>query len=580
MVNLRLKFMKIKSLIRNHKSLIIILLLAAFLRFYKLDSIPPGLTPDEASLGYNAYSILKTGHDEYGQLLPVIFTSFGDYKPGVYIYLTVPSVAILGLNEFAVRLPGALAGIFAVWLLYLIINWFKILHPTSYNSHLGLIASFLLAINPWHLQFSRGAWEANIALTLTLAGILFFLKFLTNSKFLILSSLFFSLTFITYQGAKLSTAIVVLVLMITFWKKFWKNIHMLSGTVLASILIVSFISIPILSSFFGGKTGRLTVFSVFSYPRPVDYLQNFLDEGNEKVGTLSYYLYHSETLNFTRGILGRWFNHFSGRFLFFEGDYQNPQHSAPNSGMLLFIDLLLLPIGVFTLIKKKSHLTKFTILWLLLSPLPAVLSRDQVHSIRALNMVIPLVIISAVGLSQVIKYLKVLSRHRFYLTSYILLLTSMFCVSFIYFIDAYYIHLPAHYLFDGYAYKQIVNVVIPIQDNYKKIQIQQSFAQPYIYFLFYGSSMNPQKYDPAVYQKQAELVESEYKGDVGYITKLDNIEFVDQNWSYNRSYHDSLIVGDSIKIPDEESKDPSRFKLIKEIKYLDGKTAFKIIEVI
>lgn len=102
--------------------LIAILTLAAVLRLWNLSNVAPHLTQDEASLGYNAYSILKTGKDEYGQLFPVIFKSFGDYKPGLYIYLTVPSVAIFGLNEFAVRLPSALAGIISVYLVFLVSN--------------------------------------------------------------------------------------------------------------------------------------------------------------------------------------------------------------------------------------------------------------------------------------------------------------------------------------------------------------------------------------------------------------------------------------------------------------------------
>src|SRR5260221_14138646 len=95
--------------------ILLILLAALFLRLYKIDTNPPGLTPDEASLGYNAYSILKTGRDEYGTLLPVIFKSFGDYKPGLYVYLAVPAVATFGLNETAVRLPSVIAGVFTVY---------------------------------------------------------------------------------------------------------------------------------------------------------------------------------------------------------------------------------------------------------------------------------------------------------------------------------------------------------------------------------------------------------------------------------------------------------------------------------
>src|SRR3989344_1238336 len=98
--------------------LFLILTFASILRLWNLGGNPPHLTPDEAAVGYNAYSILKTGRDEYGEFLPIIFKSFGDYKPGLYVYLTVPSVAILGLNEFAARLPSAFFGIISVFLIY------------------------------------------------------------------------------------------------------------------------------------------------------------------------------------------------------------------------------------------------------------------------------------------------------------------------------------------------------------------------------------------------------------------------------------------------------------------------------
>ena len=276
MVNPLLKYMKIKSII-NHWPLITILVLAAILRFWHLGSNPPGLTPDEASLGYNAYSILKTGKDEYGKWFPVIFKSFGDYKPGLYVYLTVPSVAVLGLNEFAVRLPSALAGVFSVFLIYLIVNR---LFPNeligNWKLEIGTLAAFIAALNPWSIYFSRGAWEVNVALTLTLAGIYFFLKSFEKQRYLITSSLFFALTLVTYQGAKLSTGIVVLLLVAIYWKGIFK--YKLS-ILLTSLGVGFIISLPIIISLFNGSTGRLTVFSVFSYPRPIEYIQNQLNEG-------------------------------------------------------------------------------------------------------------------------------------------------------------------------------------------------------------------------------------------------------------------------------------------------------------
>ena len=105
----------------NKIILLFIILLALFLRVYKLSKVPPSLYWDEASLGYNAYSILLTARDEYGKFLPLTnFAAFGDYKPPGYIYAAVPSIAIFGLNEFSVRFPSAFFGVLTVILVYLI----------------------------------------------------------------------------------------------------------------------------------------------------------------------------------------------------------------------------------------------------------------------------------------------------------------------------------------------------------------------------------------------------------------------------------------------------------------------------
>lgn len=536
--------------------LVLIILAAALLRLWRLGSIPPSLTPDEASLGYNAYSILKTGKDEYGNLLPIIFKSFGDYKPGLYVYLTVPSVALLGLNEFAVRLPSAIAGVISVYLVYLLVK--KLFD----SKKLAIVALLVAAVNPWSIFFSRGAWEVNVALCFTLAGILFFLRSLESKKDIIWSILFFALTLITYQGAKLSTGIVVLLLLALYWKEIskFRVKEVVIGFVLGLIVVI-----PIVLSFFQGRTGRLSVFSVFSYSRPKEYLQAFLDEGGEKVGTLGYYIFHSETLNFARGIFGRFFNHFSPRFLVFEGDWGNPSHSSPYQGQLLLVDVLFLVVGLAFLLRRKIRREElFVLFWLVLSTLPSILSRDQVHAVRALNMSVPLIIVIAFGIIGILKAAKFWK----------ILVLLIYMGSIVYYLDSYFIHLPKHDSeYWQYGYKQVVETVTPIERDYKTVKVQQSFAQPYIYFLFY------QKYDPAKYQSQANLVSSEYKNDVGYVLKLDNIEFVPIDWSINRGDHGSLIVGDSVRIPESDSSDANQFKLIKEIKYLNGVTAFRIIEV-
>ena len=155
----------------------IILFLAAFLRFYRISSNPPSLYWEEAALGYDAYSILKTGKDWHGNSWPLVaFESFGDYKPSLYFYAAVPSIALFGLNEFAVRFPSAFFGTLTVLLVYFLIK----------ERRVALVAALLLAISPWHLQFSRIAFESNVGLALNVFFVTFFLKGLKKPSFLII----------------------------------------------------------------------------------------------------------------------------------------------------------------------------------------------------------------------------------------------------------------------------------------------------------------------------------------------------------------------------------------------------------
>lgn len=548
--------MKIKNLVIGNWLLVVVLLLAATLRLWNLGSIPPGLTPDEASLGYNAYSILKTGKDEFGTRLPIIFKSFGDYKPGLYVYLTVPSVAIFGLSEFSTRLPSVLAGVLSVYLIYLIVR-----RLFTDRKSLAAIAAIVAACNPYLIYFSRGAWEANVSLMLTLAGIYFFLVAVEKRKYLLPSSALFALTLLTYQGAKLSTAIVVLLLVIIYWKQFWQieRICLFIG-IIGAILI----SIPVIMSLFNGQTQRLTIFSVFSYPRPQSEIQTYSD---------GYFnLFHSNQLNYFRMVGSRWFNFYSGQFLAFEGDVANPVHTAPYQGVLLLADLLVLPIGLFALFKNKiSKGSLFVVLWLVLAPFSAAISRDQTNAVRSFNAAVPMVIVVSLGISFVLNWI---SKQKYPVIFYIL--PSVFYVfSFVYFLDAYFVHLPAHNSsFWRYGYREAVNYITPIESKYKNIVFEQSFNQPYIYFLFY------RKYDPLKYQKQANLVDSQYKGDVGFETSLDNIQFKTIDWSALRNSHGTLVVVSPARVPPEIQSDPKNFPIVHEIKYLnDSDVAFDMIEI-
>ena len=116
---------------------------------WALDQSPPSLDPDEVSIGYNAWSLARTGRDEYGHTPPLTFRAFGEYKRLAYIYAAVPGLALLGPTPHAVRLPAAVFGALSVPLLYGV----AVLLLRSWRA--GLCGALLLAVSPWHLQFTR-----------------------------------------------------------------------------------------------------------------------------------------------------------------------------------------------------------------------------------------------------------------------------------------------------------------------------------------------------------------------------------------------------------------------------------------
>jgi len=246
-------------------------------------------------------------------------------------------------------------------------------------------------------------------------------------------------------------------------------------------------------------------------------------------------------------------------------------------GMFLFIDILLLPLGLYCLFKRdqlNAGTKTFIMLWLVLSPLPAALSRDQVQAVRALNMSIPILIVLALGLNQVanIANFRIAKAIRF-LT--IMLAITGYFASVVYFLDSYFVHLPKHNAkYWYYGYREMVEKVLVIKDDYQRVLVQQSYDQPYIYFLFYGSQLDPMNFDPGKYQQESRLVV--LGPDVGLIERLDDIYFREMSWPPPLENVPTLFVGNEIAIPDHYLT--SGFTLIAEIRYPDNyTTSFRII---
>lgn len=510
-------------------SFAIFIVVILLIRFWGITQMPPHLRNDEASLGYNAYSILLTGKDEYGYFLPVFLHSFGDWKPALYSYLIIPFIALLGLNELSVRLPTLILSIVAIYLFYhLVLLLFN-------NKRIAYSAVFLLSTTPWHISLSRSAWEAGATITLTIAGVIFFLKGLSFFKLLPFSTLFLGSTFLMSHSAKPATLILLIVILIVYIKELQK---IPKKILLLSSVILIILSYPVLGTFFNGQNTRVESLLIFNY-------------------------FKGQNLSLiANNLLQSWANHYSFNVLFLNGD-GNPQHSAADFAPFFLLDLLFMLLGIKVFISEKYHKTntgKFILFWLILSPLSSVLAEGSVNIIRYLNSFIVLTLLMSLGLAKIRNF-------------QLIIVSILYLLSFIIFLDAYFIHTAPKNGAWQYGYKDIVQFITPIQYKYEKIYIPQSPNQPYIFFLFY------QQYPPQKIQKEIFKVflPNQYNG-MGSVSKLDNIEFLDLKKVNEIKHKNALII-----LEEHDALNKERFSnlhVIKQIKDPIGLPIYSILEYI
>jgi len=510
-----------RQFLKKYFWLILIVLLAAFLRFYNLSSNPPSLNWDEVAIGWNAKTIFHTRRDEYGTKLPLSFQSYGDWKSPLYIYLTAPIVGFFGMNPITVRLLSVMVGIFSIILIYLITK--KLLKPVIRNlKPVALLSALLLAVSPWHILLSRPAYEANLALFFTLLGIWLFLKSLNQAKYFIFSALSFVFSLYTYHSSKIFVPFFLLGLTFIYSQKLllkksrkWLIISAALGTLLLFPLIKE--------TFFAKSASRFQAVSIF-----------YNKEGEKLPLDLPLFIQ-----------LGKnYLIHYSPAYLF-SGSDQMPRLQMEKVGPLLLIQFPFLISGLIYLIyQRKQQWSKFLFLWLVIAGFPAMIGFETPHPIRSYNLLPALTIITALGINNLKKLLnKQILK---------ILLIVLFIINVGYFIYRYFTVYPIYSAsYWQYGYNQAVQTAREHEDQVDKIIFTGKYGQPHMFTYFY---------------QQRKPLTVFWGGMIKYL-------FRDIKWQEDQYMNNVLLIGTGEEIP------AGAEGIIKEIKFPDGETAFRIVKL-
>jgi 4-amino-4-deoxy-L-arabinose transferase-like glycosyltransferase len=431
--------------------LFVIILIGFLIRVWDVDKNPAGFFCDEASVGYNAYSILKTGRDEWGVSFPLLFKGFGQYGDPVMIYSAIPFVKIFGLNEFSVRLTSVFYGTLSILSIFLLTS-------ELLGNPVGFLAALFLAISPWHIQFSRIGFLI-ISSTFWVPFSLFLLlkslkKFKTYYPLGIAS---FFTSFFTYFPVKIYLPILFLAVFFIYFNKtkYWLK----------------------KKEFWLINISALIFFIILMFP----YFKNnlFLARWNEIKN-------NSLTIeNLFRGYL----NHFSLDFLFYKGDIDFPgqlvtRHSIRGIGELYLFQLPLLIFAIIMFfINKKIKELSFFIIFLIIYPLGTIFTDIKPQATRSIIGIIPFQIISAYGLWQIIIFAKTI-KLKFFMKLIIWIIISL---SFLNYLNLFqkYPNYSSNYWGWQYGPKEIISYFKTQTNNFDELYMTGYFNGTEVFLKFY-----------------------------------------------------------------------------------------------
>ncbi len=550
---------------RGKAILFLIVVLAAALRWGNLGGFPPAVNWDEVSHGYNAYSILKTGEDEWGKFLPIFnFRAFGDYPLTLNLYLTVPFVAIWGLSEFSIRLPHMILGVLTV------VASFFVAWGLTRRMTISLLAAFLVAIGPWYVFPSHYVTQANLSVFFLASAMALFFNRQKSVWFLPLAIVSLILTLFAYHSTRIFSPLL-LVLLLVIYRGEWQDLWRRKGVALVTLgLVVGFFSLAmmvLLDPEARARSQWVFLIDEGAVNRIVEMRQQ------SSLPPVAARLIYNRPIYFVEGFLTNYVNYFGPKFLFFSGG-TNYQFSVPNFGLLYPANLVGFYVGLLVAgwwgwrRKKKEWLV--VLRWLMLAPVPASITRESLAVTRATTMLPLPEILAAVGVVWIWRKLKGGRWKWLRLPVAVGYFLGLF-LGMENYLKVLALDYPKEYDWSWqYGYKEVVGAMRESYDKYEKIFVTKKYGEPHEFLLFYWP------WEPRAYREDKNLVRY-YRDGWYWVDSFDKFYFVN-DWE----------VGERVKCGEGEScmlvTSPGNYpkeagwQKGKVINYLSGKAVFEILD--
>lgn len=504
--------------------LVLIVVLGLLVRVLYITQIPPGLNRDEASIGYTAYSLLKTGNDEYGISYPLSFKSFGDWKLPFYIYLTIPFVKLFDLSDLAVRLPSVIFSVLTI------IVCFFLAKKLFASEKIAFLSSFFFALSPWSIHLGRNASESTVAVFFSSLGLLFFLYGEAAKIYLLPGAIFLAIPLYTYHGNHIFSLLFFVLLSVLFFKKykssvmFWFSIAIFAVLALLIYSQTLFLADKTKISGLSALGDQALVYEKITINRPQH------NSTDQLISTLL----HNKVLFMAQTVAQNYLRSFSPEFLFITGG-GNTQHNIPDFGNLYLWAAPFLLLGVIFLFFTKLDYKNLIVAWILIAPVAASITKDAPHTNRMASFLPVAEMIVAFGFLNFLNYFK--SKGIFIRRVMMIFLPVLFLFNFLFWWDRYFIHFPLKRADKwGEGYSKLISY-LNSNNNFdaSEIVMTRPDYSPYIYFLYYN------KVDPLYYQNSAQRY-AETKEGFQHVAGFGNYKFRAVGWFHDLAVPDRLYI--------------------------------------